>query len=217
MKKVISVLVMTAVLLSMTACNNEQEGNSGISAPNPVSSGGSTENKSDSSGSVSTSESTDSAPESREESSQITQSTDESTSHDKPVVPTDNQGGEMSGSVLVLDDGRAIDLYGGGYERGQNYAETLNKLKQMVGDNVNVFSLVAPTAVSFYLPDDLAYMSGSEWDNIDYLNGYLDAAWRLLCRRGICQDRAGAVCSAVRLRDGDYGGLRRHYVRLQRR
>lgn len=171
MKKVISVLVMTAVLLSMTACNNEQEGNSGISAPNPVSSGGSTENKSDSSGSVSTSESTDSAPESREESSQ---STDESTSHDKPVVPTDNQGGEMSGSVLVLDDGRAIDLYGGGYERGQNYAETLNKLKQMVGDNVNVFSLVAPTAVSFYLPDDLAYMSGSEWDNIDYLNGYLD-------------------------------------------
>lgn len=184
MKKVISVLVMTAVLLSMTACNNEQEGNSGISAPNPVSSGGSTENKSDStgsssdksdsSGSVSTSESTDSAPESREESSQITQSTDESTSHDKPVVPTDNQGGEMSGSVLVLDDGRAIDLYGGGYERGQNYAETLSKLKQMVGDNVNVFSLVAPTAVSFYLPDDLAYMSGSEWDNIDYLNGYLD-------------------------------------------
>lgn len=180
MKKVISVLVMTAVLLSLTACNNEQGGNSGISAPNPVSSGGSTDNKSDtsttnkadnfnSSDSAATSESTDSVPESTG-----TQSTDESTSHDKPVIPTDNQGGEMSGSVLVLDDGRAIDLYGGGYERGQNYAETLNQLKQMVGDGVNVFSLVAPTAVSFYLPDDLAYMSGSEWDNIDYLNGYLD-------------------------------------------
>lgn len=180
MKKVISVLVMTAVLLSLTACNNEQGGNSGISAPNPVSSGGSTDNKSDtsttnkadnfnSSDSAATSESTDSVSESTG-----TQSTDESTSHDKPVIPTDNQGGEMSGSVLVLDDGRAIDLYGGGYERGQNYAETLNQLKQMVGDGVNVFSLVAPTAVSFYLPDDLAYMSGSEWDNIDYLNGFFD-------------------------------------------
>lgn len=182
MKKVISVLVTAAVLMSLTACNNEQSGNSGISVPNPVSSDGSTDNKSDTgtsdkadnsddSDSASTPESTDSVPESTGENSQ---STSESTSHDKPIVPTDNQGGEISGSVLVLDDGRALDLYGGGYERGQNYAETLNQFKQMVGDGVNVFSLVAPTAVSFYLPDDLAYMSGSEWDNIDYLNGFFD-------------------------------------------
>lgn len=183
MKKAISVLAAAAVLLSLTACNNEQSGNSGIS--NPVFSDGSTDNKSDtstsdktdsydSSDSASITESTDSISESTGESSQ---STSESTSHDKPVVPTDNQGGEMSGSVLVLDDGRAIDLYGGGYERGQNYAETLNTFKQMVGDGVNVYSLVAPTAVSFYLPDDLAYMSGSEWDNIDYLNGFLDGVF----------------------------------------
>lgn len=182
MKKVISVLVTAAVMLSLTACNNEQSGNSGISVPNPVSSDGSTDNKSDTgtsdkadnsdgSDSASTPESTDSVPESTGENSQ---STSESTSHDKPIVPTDNQGGEISGSVLVLDDGRALDLYGGGYERGQNYAETLNQFKQMVGDGVNVFLLVAPTAVSFYLPDDLAYMSGSEWDNIDYLNGFFD-------------------------------------------
>lgn len=182
MKKVISVLVTAAVMLSLTACNNEQSGNSGISVPNPVSSDGSTDNKSDTgtsdkadssdgSDSATTPEITDSVPESTGENSQ---STSESTSHDKPIVPTDNQGGEMSGSVLVLDDGRALDLYGGGYERGQNYAETLNQFKQMVGDGVNVFSLVAPTAVSFYLPDDLAYMSGSEWDNIDYLNGFFD-------------------------------------------
>lgn len=183
MKKAISVLAAAAVLLSLTACNNEQSGNSGIS--NPVFSDGSTDNKSDTStsdktdsydnsDSASITESTDSISESTGESSQ---STSESTSHDKPVVPTDNQGGEMSGSVLVLDDGRAIDLYGGGYERGQNYAETLNTFKQMVGDGVNVYSLVAPTAVSFYLPDDLAYMSGSEWDNIDYLNGFLDGVF----------------------------------------
>ncbi len=175
MKKAISVLVTAALFMSLTACENiSRDDDSGTSGLDSISSEGSTGNKSDSLSSVSDSESTDSVPGSMVESSQITQSTDESTSHDKPVVPTDNQGGEMSGSVLVLDDGRAIDLYGGGYERGQNYAETLNKLKQMVGDNVNVFSLVAPTAVSFYLPDDLAYMSGSEWDNIDYLNGYLD-------------------------------------------
>lgn len=174
MKKTTSILVTAALVLSLTACDNGQGGNSGMSVLNPVSAGGSTGNKSDSTGSnsdISDGLDSVSTPENTGESSQ---STDESTSHDKPIVPTGDQGGEMSGSVLVLDDGRAIDLYGGGYERGQNYAETLNQLKQLVGENVNVYSLVAPTAVSFYLPDHLAYMSGSEWDNIDYLNGFFD-------------------------------------------
>ncbi|MBD5384752.1 MAG: hypothetical protein HDR72_07110 [Ruminococcaceae bacterium] len=180
MKKTISILVTAALVLSLTACSNEQSGNSGVSNLNPVSTGGST-NKSDSTSSSDKSDSSDSSDnvsaegsDSAPESTESSQSSEESTSRDKPIVPTGDQGGEMSGSVLVLDDGRAIDLYGGGYERGQNYAETLNQLKQLVGDNVNVFSLVAPTAVSFYLPDHLAYMSGSEWDNIDYLNGFLD-------------------------------------------
>ena len=127
MKKAISVLVTAALFMSLTACENiSRDDDSGTSGLDSISSEGSTGNKSDSLSSVSDSESTDSVPGSTVESSQITQSTDESTSHDKPVVPTDNQGGEMSGSVLVLDDGRAIDLYGGGYERGQNYAETLS-------------------------------------------------------------------------------------------
>lgn len=184
MKKTLSLLAAAAMLLSLTACNNEQGSNSGVSAPNLVSAGGSTYNKPNSTGSdsdksdsidssdnVSVPESSDSFPESTGESSQ---DTGESTSHDKPIVPTGDQGGEMSGNVFVLSDGRALDLYGGGYERGQNYAETLNQLKRLVGDRVNVFSLVAPTAVSFYLPDDYSYMSGSEWDNIEYLNGFLD-------------------------------------------
>ncbi|MBD5130279.1 MAG: hypothetical protein HDT43_10240 [Ruminococcaceae bacterium] len=183
MKKTASILAAAAILLSLTACNNDQGSNSGMSVPNPVSAGGSSGNKtsgtesgSDKSEVSDSSESTENSDGISAESSDVpesSQSSEEST-HDKPDVSAGEQGGEMSGSVLVLDDGRAIDLYGGGYERGQNYAETLNQLKRLVGDNVNVFSLVAPTAVSFYLPDNLAHMSGSEWDNIDYLNGFLD-------------------------------------------
>lgn len=190
MKKTISILVTAALLMSLTACENtNNNGNSGLSGFNPVSSGSSTDGNSESSsdsmqngsdstqsGSDSTESSTDGTESSTESSTveSTTESSSESSSSEKPDIHTGEQGGEMSGSVLVLDDGRAIDLYGGGYERGQNYAETLNKLKKLVGDQVNVFSLVAPTAVSFYLPDNLAYMSGSEWDNIDYLNGFLD-------------------------------------------
>lgn len=182
MKKTISMLVTAALVLALTGCNGDQtSGSSSTGGSEPVSSGGSSTGNSETTGSVSTpdssseksgtpssSDNSDSAPESTGGSSS------ESTSVEKPETDPKNQGGEMSGSVLVLDDGRAIDLYGGGYERGQNYAETLNQLKTLVGDQVNVFSLVAPTAVSFYLPDDLSYMAGSEWDNIDHLNSFFD-------------------------------------------
>lgn len=182
MKKTISMLVTAALILALAGCNGDKtSGSSSTGGSEPVSSGGSSTGNSESTGSVSTpdssseksgtpssSDNSDSAPESTGGSSS------ESTSVEKPETDPKNQGGEMSGSVLVLDDGRAIDLYGGGYERGQNYAETLNQLKTLVGDQVNVFSLVAPTAVSFYLPDDLSYMAGSEWDNIDHLNSFFD-------------------------------------------
>lgn len=183
MKKIISISVTAALLMSLTACEKtNKNGNSGISVPDPVSSvssaDGDSESVSDSSESdADSTESTESGSESstsEDISVSGSESTESSSSSEKPALSTGEQGGEISGSVLVLDDGRAIDLYGGGYERGQNYAETLNQLKKLVGDRVNVFSLVAPTAVSFYLPDNLANMSGSEWDNIDYLNGFLD-------------------------------------------
>ncbi|MCM1164709.1 MAG: DHHW family protein [Lachnospiraceae bacterium] len=176
MKKTVYAFVAAALALSLAGCGGTDNPSSGVSAPSPVSTGSKPESSSapESSGSSESGSesSSESVPESNEESSSAEESTE--SSHEKPDVHGGEQGGEMSGSVLVLDDGRAVDLYGGGYERGQNYAETLNKLKKLVGDGVNVFSLVAPTAVSFYLPESLSYMSGSEWDNIDYLNGFFD-------------------------------------------
>lgn len=184
MKKTISMLVTAALILALAGCNGDKtSGSSNTGGSEPVSSGGSSTGNSESTGSVSTPDSSSEksgTPSSSDNSDSASESTDsvvstpESSSHEKPATDPNNQGGEMSGSVLVLDDGRAIDLYGGGYERGQNYAETLNQLKTLVGDQVNVFSLVAPTAVSFYLPDDLSYMAGSEWDNIDHLNSFFD-------------------------------------------
>ncbi|MBD5130280.1 MAG: hypothetical protein HDT43_10245 [Ruminococcaceae bacterium] len=143
----------------LTACNAESSGESIA-----VSADSSNENISDSR----VSESTDVS-----ESVSDIEST--STVREKPTVPGNVQEGELyEGSVLVLNDGRALKLYGGGYEEGRNYAENLNRLKKRVGDNVNVFSLVVPTAVSFYLPDKYAGYSGSEWDNIEYINEHLD-------------------------------------------
>ncbi|MDE7361752.1 MAG: hypothetical protein K2N38_07445 [Oscillospiraceae bacterium] len=170
MKKHIA--LTAALLLALTGCNATQ--NDSINVPSPVSSGNSSTTKdspADSSDHPTASESTtNSAPDSTPDN---TPDSIPESSSDKPEKPAGNdvhQGGEMSDKVFVLSDGRAIDLYGGGYERGANYARSLNTVKAFVGDQVNVFSLVAPTAVSFYLPEEYSYMTGSEWDNIDYIN-----------------------------------------------
>ncbi len=74
------------------------------------------------------------------------------------------------GDGIVLVDKRAISIYGGSFSRGEKYAATLNEYKKQLGSKVNVYSLVAPTAVSFYLPDSYAGYTGSEPDNIDHID-----------------------------------------------
>lgn len=107
-----------------------------------------------------------------------TQSTPESSSeesqHEQPEVNPADHGGEMSGTVLVLDDGTGISLFGGSFKGGEFYAGILNKYKQQVGDGVNVYSMVAPTSGSFYLPAKFKGYMASEWDNIENINSFLD-------------------------------------------
>lgn len=84
-----------------------------------------------------------------------------------------NQEGDMSGTVFVLGDGRGISLFGGGKAGGQDYAETVNRFKQELGGSVNVYSMVIPTAGSFYLPKKYQKLMASEKDNIDHINSFL--------------------------------------------
>ncbi len=81
--------------------------------------------------------------------------------------------GEIANNILIVKD-RGLMLYGGSKERGQAYAETLNQYKAELGDAVNIYSLVAPTAVSYYLPKKFADYSASEAENIAHINSFLD-------------------------------------------
>ena len=91
------------------------------------------------------------------------------------VTPTEpvNQDGDMSGTVFVLSDGRGFSLFGGSKAGGQDYAETINRFKQELGSSVNVYSMVIPTAGSFYLPKKYQNLMASEKDNIDHINSFL--------------------------------------------
>lgn len=173
MKKTVSLLVTAAILAALAGCGDAQNDNSGGSSVNHISLGGfdSSTTTDDAPAGVHESSPQSGAPESTGDNVITTSSV---TDGDDPFVTATPQDGEMSGSVFVLEDGRALELFGGGYERGTNYAETVNQLKRLVGDNVNVFSLVAPKAVSFYLPDKYLYMTGSQWDNIENINEHFD-------------------------------------------
>lgn len=155
MKKTAAILITAAVILSLTACSDETQ--STVSGGDPI-----TDKPSESSDNASNT-STDTAS-----SSDI--GSDSSGTVSKPVVDNVHANGEVSGAVFVLDNGRGIMIYGGGYENGKSYAQSLNKVKEKVGSSVNVFSLVAPTSCSFYVPEKYADMFGSEWDNIQNIN-----------------------------------------------
>lgn len=89
--------------------------------------------------------------------------------------PTEGQQGEVAGSILVLEDGRGIMLYGIGYDPGRNYAATVNKYKEQLGEYVNVYSMVIPTQVTFYMPEKYfdAGVSDRELPHIDDINDHL--------------------------------------------
>ncbi|MBO5103689.1 MAG: hypothetical protein J6B74_01320, partial [Ruminococcus sp.] len=74
--------------------------------------------------------------------------------------------GEVSNNILVVNK-RAIMLYGGAWGNEINYAEDVNAYKEALGKDVNVYSMVLPTSVSYYLPENYLDLVESEKDYID--------------------------------------------------
>lgn len=76
--------------------------------------------------------------------------------------------------VTKLEDGHwwGISLYGGG--AGTKYADALNRFKQALGDDVNVYNMVVPTSGEYYLPDIYSAYNASHRKSIDSINEKLD-------------------------------------------
>ena len=99
----------------------------------------------------------------------------------KPTAPTTTtepvgdeiEEGVVSNGILVVNN-RGLMLYGGSYTVGRNYAGYLNTYKLQLGSKVNVYSMVIPTAVTYYLPKKYEKNSASQIDNIDNINSYFN-------------------------------------------
>lgn len=74
--------------------------------------------------------------------------------------------GELSNNILVVNK-RGIMLYGGAWGAEVQYAEDVNAYKAALGKDINVYSMVLPTNVSFYLPENYLDLVESEKDDLD--------------------------------------------------
>lgn len=74
--------------------------------------------------------------------------------------------GELANNILVVNK-RGIMLYGGAWGNEIKYAEDVNAYKEALGKDINVYSMVLPTAVSYYLPENYLDLVESEKKDLD--------------------------------------------------
>ena len=80
-----------------------------------------------------------------------------------------------NGQVVVkLSDGHywGISLFGGG--KGKTYAQALNRFNEELGEDVQIYSMVVPTAGEFYLPDKYSDYNASHRKSVDSINSQLN-------------------------------------------
>ena len=173
-KRTISAIAAAAVILTVTGCDTTQSSipNVGVQGGSSAGSDGSASTESSSKAEQSTESSVQSGEQSAPQSTPESTASESDTSY---TPPNNDQQGEVSGSILVLEEGRGIMLYGIGYEPGRNYAATVNKYKEELGEYVNVYSMVIPTQVTFYMPEKYFDdgISDRELPHIDDINDHL--------------------------------------------
>lgn len=96
--------------------------------------------------------------------------TETSSSKEEEAPKPEENDGEMEGTVFVIKRERGIALFGGSYKGGVEYAQTISEIKAKVGDGVNFYSMVMPTAGSYYMPARHKNLMGDEKAHIDNIN-----------------------------------------------
>ena len=54
--------------------------------------------------------------------------------------------------IIFTEDYRAVEPFGGSYENGQLFARYLNRYRHFLGDDINIYNMIIPTAAAYYMP-----------------------------------------------------------------
>jgi len=90
---------------------------------------------------------------------------------EEPVKEFDEN--KNAGYWLVID-GKAVQLFKFNKEGMSYYSEVLNKYREKIGNDVNMYSLIAPTAGEFVKLKKYKGITDSQNDAIDFLRSKLD-------------------------------------------
>ena len=77
--------------------------------------------------------------------------------------------GILVNGVKMYGEKAGIMLFGGNDKQGQRYAELISAYKRELGDSINVYNMVVPTSVEFYLPKKYSKYSNSEKREIEFI------------------------------------------------
>lgn len=117
-----------------------------------------------------------SAASSGSDSSSQEEATEEPTEEETTERTVEAQDEYENNGVLIngtSENVRAIELYGGSFEYGNEYAEYVNSYKEKLGDKVNVYSMCIPTSFAYYLPTEYKDDYGDEYENIKNIQSQL--------------------------------------------
>lgn len=90
------------------------------------------------------------------------------------TVSADSAQNKPAHSILIYK-GAGFQRFSGSTAAVKDYAKTVNEYKKELGDSINVFCMVAPSAIDFYLPLENKTEKNLEGPNIQGLYGSLDS------------------------------------------
>ena len=92
-----------------------------------------------------------------------------------PNAPGNGLSGEGDGEQiegLFLYQNMGMQIFGGSQTMAERYANTINSYTNAL-DGVQVYSMVIPTPIEFYLPPKYQGISPSQKENIEFINSHL--------------------------------------------
>ncbi len=110
----------------------------------------------------------DTIPESAEETEipAVTAAPDPAVTQETAEAQSDDAVNLTNNGIAVVGT-RAIMLYGGSFSVGDDYAAEVEKYKNALGEDVNVYCMVIPTSGEFYCPESISAYNNSQYDNIN--------------------------------------------------
>lgn len=80
---------------------------------------------------------------------------------------SDDELVNITNNGIAVVGTRALMLYGGSLSVSEDYAGVINKYREALGNDINVYSMIIPTSCEFYSPPSVQAYCGSQLENIN--------------------------------------------------